>query len=171
MKKYISMFMFALLGVFALVSCDTETNESAGGTAVEKMAGLWDVQVDAVDESGNVLYEDPYDIGTINVSTFNTAANTSDEMWVQDNSFWGVKMKVAVDYAAGTFAAKENTSYNPSSSEAGNAEFLKGQVLFNQGKNIHGMPCDSICYTVKFDDDSNGLIYRVSGIRHSGFYE
>ena len=28
MKKYISMFMFALLGCFALVSCDTETMES-----------------------------------------------------------------------------------------------------------------------------------------------
>lgn len=50
MKKYISMFMFALLGCFALVSCDTETDESAGGTAVEQMAGIWDVQVDAVDE-------------------------------------------------------------------------------------------------------------------------
>lgn len=50
MKKYISMFMFALLVCFALVSCDTETDESAGGTAVEQMAGIWEVQVDAVDE-------------------------------------------------------------------------------------------------------------------------
>ncbi len=171
MKKYISMFMLALVGVFTFVSCDTETDEPAGGTAVEKMAGMWDVQVDAIDESGNVLYEDPYGLGTITVNTFNTAANTSDEMWVQDASFWGVKMKVSVDYNAATFAAKENTSYDPSNAEAGNVEFLKGQVLYNQGKNIHGMPCDSICYTVKFDDDSNGLIYRVSGIRHTGFYE
>ena len=74
MKKYISMFMFALLGCFALVSCDTETDESAGGTAVEQMAGIWDVQVDAVDENGNVLYEDPYGLGTITVNTYNTAA-------------------------------------------------------------------------------------------------
>ena len=105
MKKYISMFMFALLGCFALVSCDTETDESAGGTAVEQMAA-----------------------------------------------------------AAGS-------SYNPSNAEAGNVELLEGQVLLNQGKNLHGLPCDSICYKVKFSDDDNGLTYRVSGVRHSGFYE
>ena len=56
-------------------------------------------------------------------------------------------------------------------SEAGNVEFLKGQVLYGQGKNIHGAPVDSICYTVKFSDDDNALIYRISGKRYSGFTE
>ena len=54
MKKYISMFMVALVGMFTFVSCDPETDEKAGGTAVEKMAGHWVVTVDAVDEDGNV---------------------------------------------------------------------------------------------------------------------
>ena len=49
MKKYISMFMVALAATFTFVSCDTETDEKAGGTAVEKMAGLWEVTVDVVD--------------------------------------------------------------------------------------------------------------------------
>ena len=71
MKKYISMFMVALAATFTFVSCDTETDEKAGGTAVEKMAGLWEVTVDVVDEQGNVLGKDPLKLGTININTYN----------------------------------------------------------------------------------------------------
>ena len=168
MKKYISMFMVALAATFTFVSCDPETDEKAGGTAVEKMAGHGDVTVDVVDEQGNVLGT----VGTININTYNTAANDADKMWLEDDAFYGVKMKVNVtDYNNGKFEGTPNTSYNPSKAQAGNIEFLKGQVLYGQGKNLHGMPVDSICYTVKFDDDQNACIYRISGTRHSGFTE
>lgn len=171
MKKYISMFLVALLGMFTFGSCDPETDEKAGGTAVEKMAGRWVVTVDAVDEDGNVIDENL--LGKkIDLNTYNTAANDADKMWLDDAAFYGVKMKVNVtDYNAGKFEATPNTSYNPSDDEAGNVEFLKGQVLYGQGKNIHGAPVDSICYTVKFSDDDNALIYRISGKRYSGFTE
>ena len=172
MKKYISMFMVALVGMFTFVSCDPETDEKAGGTAVEKMAGHWVVTVDAVDENGNVIDENL--LGKkIDLNTYNTAANEADKMWLDDGGkFYNVKMKVNVtDYNNGKFEAIPNTSYNPSDDSAGNVEFLKGQVLYGQGKNLHGAPVDSICYTVKFDDDEDGLIYRVSGKRYSGFTE
>lgn len=171
MKKYISMFLVALVGAFTFVSCDPETDEKAGGTAVEKMAGRWVVTVDAVDEDGNVIDENL--LGKkIDLNTYNTAANDADKMWLDDAAFYGVKMKVNItDYKNGKFEATPNTCYNPSDDEAGNVEFLKGQVLYGQGKNIHGAPVDSICYTVKFDDDEDGLIYRVSGKRYSGFTE
>lgn len=171
MKKYISMFMVALVGMFTFVSCDPETDEKAGGTAVEKMAGRWVVTVDAVDEDGNVIDENL--LGKkIDLNTYNTAANDADKMWLDDAAFYGVKMKVNItDYKNGKFEAIPNTSYNPSDDSAGNVEFLKGQVLYGQGKNLHGAPVDSICYTVKFDDDEDGLIYRVSGKRYSGFTE
>lgn len=171
MKKYISMFLVALLGMFTFGSCDPETDEKAGGTAVEKMAGRWVVTVDAVDEDGNVIDENL--LGKkIDLNTYNTAANDADKMWLDDAAFYGVKMKVNItDYKNGKFEATPNTCYNPSDDEAGNVEFLKGQVLYGQGKNIHGVPVDSICYTVKFSDDEDGLIYRVSGKRYSGFTE
>lgn len=171
MKKYILMFLVALLGMFTFGSCEPETDEKAGGTAVEKMAGRWVVTVDAVDEDGNVIDENL--LGKkIDLNTYNTAANDADKMWLDDAAFYGVKMKVNVtDYNAGKFEATPNTSYNPSDDEAGNVEFLKGQVLYGQGKNIHGAPVDSICYTVKFSDDDNALIYRISGKRYSGFTE
>ena len=172
MKKYISMFMVALVGMFTFVSCDPETDEKAGGTAVEKMAGHWVVTVDAVDEDGNVTDENL--LGKkIDLNTYNTAANEADKMWLDDGgNFYNVKMKVNVtDYKNGKFEAIPNTSYNPTDDTAGNVEFLKGQVLYGQGKNLHGAPVDSVCYTVKFDDDEDGLIYRVSGKRYSGFTE
>lgn len=171
MKKYISMFLVALLGMFTFGSCDPETDEKAGGTAVEKMAGRWVVTVDAVDEDGNVIDENL--LGKkIDLNTYNTAANDADKMWLDDAAFYGVKMKVNItDYKNGKFEATPNTCYNPSNDEAGNVEFLKGQVLYGQGKNIHGAPVDSICYTVKFSDDDNALIYRISGKRYSGFTE
>lgn len=172
MKKYISMFMVALVGMFTFVSCDPETDEKAGGTAVEKMAGHWVVTVDAVDEDGNVIDENL--LGKkIDLNTYNTAANEADKMWLDDGGkFYNVKMKVNVtDYKNGKFEAIPNTSYNPSDDSAGNVEFLKGQVLYGQGKNLHGAPVDSICYTVKFSDDDNALIYRISGKRYSGFTE
>lgn len=172
MKKYISMFMVALVGMFTFVSCDPETDEKAGGTAVEKMAGHWVVTVDAVDEDGNVIDENL--LGKkIDLNTYNTAANEADKMWLDDGGkFYNVKMKVNVtDYKNGKFEAIPNTSYNPADDAAGNVEFLKGQVLYGQGKNLHGAPVDSICYTVKFSDDDNALIYRISGKRYSGFTE
>lgn len=172
MKKYISMFMVALVGMFTFVSCDPETDEKAGGTAVEKMAGHWVVTIDAVDEDGNVIDENL--LGKkIDLNTYNTAANEADKMWLDDGGkFYNVKMKVNVtDYKNGKFEAIPNTSYNPADDAAGNVEFLKGQVLYGQGKNIHGAPVDSICYTVKFSDDDNALIYRISGKRYSGFTE
>ena len=46
-----------------------------------------------------------------------------------------------------------------------------GKILEEAAKNLHGMPNDSIVFNIKFSDDDNGLIYRVSGQRYTGFYE
>ena len=43
--------LFTALAFTAFVGCDTETDEEAGGTAVEKMAGTWTVTfTQSVDE-------------------------------------------------------------------------------------------------------------------------
>jgi hypothetical protein len=169
MKKYISLLMTALLFSFGFTGCDPETDEEPGGTNVEKMAGVWDVTVDAVDESGNILYEDPYGIGVIQVMTYNTAANVDNEMWLDDmQNFWAFKMKVDVNYAARTFSC---ASKDYDAAGTGTAVVTNGKVLEGQAKNLHGMPNDSIVFDIKFSDDNNGLIYRFSGQRYTGFYE
>ena len=169
MKKYISLAFMAVALSFGFVSCSVETNEEPGGTNVEKMAGRWNVQVDAVDESGNVVYEDPYGIGKITIMTFNTAANNINEMWLDDNGkFWSFKMKVDVNYRERTFSCAEQ-DYDAAGS--GTAVVTNGKIMENAAKNLHGMPNDSIVFNIKFSDDDNGLIYRLSGQRYTGFYE
>ena len=169
MKKYISLAFMAVALSFGFVSCSVETNEEPGGTNVEKMAGRWNVQVDAVDESGNVLYEDPYGLGTITIMTYNTADNGVNKMWLDDNGkFWAFKMKVDVNYIARTFSCAEQ-DYDADGS--GTAVVTDGKILEEAAKNLHGMPNDSIVFNIKFSDDDNGLIYRLSGQRYTGFKE
>ena len=169
MKKYISLLMTALLFSFGFTGCDPETDEEPGGTNVEKMAGVWDVIVDVVDENGNTGYEDPYGLGTIQVMTYNTAANNDTEMWLDDcNNFWAFKMKVDVNYAGRTFSCAANY-YD--AARSGTAVVTNGKVLEGQAVNLHGMPNDSIVFDIKFSDDDYGFIYRISGQRYTGFYE
>lgn len=169
MKKYISLMMMALVCSFGFTGCDPETDEEPGGTNVEKMAGLWDVTIDAYDDAGNLLYEDPYGMGVIQVSTFNTAANVPTEMWVSDNNnFWAFQMKVDVNYAARTFSCSEK-DYDADGT--GTGIITNGKVLEGAARNLHGMPNDSIVFDIKFSDDDYGFTYRISGQRYTGFYE
>ena len=169
MKKYISSFLFATALAFGFIACDVETDIEPGGTNVEKMAGKWEVVVDAVDDAGNVLYEDPYGMGTVIMYTYNTSANNNTEMWIDDaDSFWAFKMKVNVNYTARTFEC-ESKDYDAKGS--GKAIITDGKVLEAAAKNLHGMPNDSIVFNIVFDDDRNNLKYRISGQRYTGFYE
>ena len=170
MKKIISIILFSTLATFGLTSCDTETNEDAGGTNVEKMAGFWDVNVDAVKSDGTIS-KDPLGVGTISIMTYNTASNDLDSIFIDDsNKFYNIKFKVPVNYATKTFTC-ESKCYNPYVAGSGNAVVTEGAVLEDKGHNIHNLPCDSISFKIKFDDDNNHLTYLIHGIRHSGFTE
>ncbi|MBQ2129006.1 MAG: hypothetical protein II429_07740 [Prevotella sp.] len=172
MKKYISFFAMALALSFGFVSCDTETNEEPGGTNIEKMCGYWDVVYDAVDDAGNIVYEDPYGVGVCDLYTYNTNDNGVTQMYLDDrNTFWAYKFLVSIDYNGRTFSASE-TWYD--AGESGHAIVTDGKILEGAAKNIHGMPTDSISFYIQFDDDSDGAQYgwtkwHVHGQRHSGF--
>jgi hypothetical protein len=170
MKKYISIIFMAALVSVGFVACDVETDEDAGGTNVQDMAGFWEVKVDGVKSDGSFV-SDPYSIGTISMETYNTASNAADSMWVNDGgAFWGIKFKVPVNYAAKTFSC-ESKCYDPSNAKAGNAVITDGKILIGKGHNLHGMATDSIFFKVKFDDDDTGMTYQIAGIKHSGFSE
>lgn len=165
MKKYISLLMLA--AAFSFAACDVETDIEPGGTSVEKMAGRWTVTVDMLDANDNVLAEDIMG-ERIQMSTYNTASNTSTEMWIDDGkSFWDYKLKVDVDYAARTFTTngqKENTSYDCMVTIDG------GKVLEGAATTPSGAKADSIVFYVSFsDDDDPTLKYKVSGFRYTGF--
>ena len=88
----------------AFASCE---KDEVGGTATQALAGEWYVTVDAVDANGNTVLEDPFGMGKVLMNTYNTAANTSTEMWVNDNgNFWNFRIKVASDVNNLTFTTK-----------------------------------------------------------------
>ena len=146
MNKHI-IWLFTLL-VFVLAGCE---KDEIGNTATEALAGEWKVTVDAVDEGGNVIAEDFNGIGHILMNTYNTAANTPTEMYVDDiGHFWEYKVRVKSDVNALTFASDG------------------GKILLGAATTPHGTPADSIVYYISFSDDEPGMRYKVSGYRYTG---
>jgi hypothetical protein len=198
MKKYISFALMTIALSLGFASCDVETNEKPGGTNVQNMAGRWVVSVSQVDEKGEVVYQPDELFGIVDVDlfTFNTADNSSSEMWIDDRGkFWAFKFKMPVDYVAGTFSATA-VPYDAANQEiadaiaAGNtpkdkdgndlvaetATISDGKIMYGAGHNIHGMPTDSIAFYITFTDDAYAAKYGyakhlVTGTRYSGFYE
>lgn len=161
MKKILYL-MLASVVLFA--SC---AKDPIGNTATVDMAGEWYVTVDVVDESGEVLYEDPYGMGRVLFSTFNTAANKATEMFVADNAnFWEFQVQVKADPATMTFATEDlapNLLY-----ECG-VNISSGKITLAGATTPSGMPADAIEFLISFDDDDYGFTYKVHGYRYTGF--
>ena len=112
-----------------------------------------------------------YDGNTLTIlgKTYNTADNSMNQMWLDDNGeFWAFKMKVDVDYQARTFSCPEK-DYDADGT--GTAVVTGGKILEGAAKNLHGMPNDSIVFNIKFSDDDDNNTFRLSGQRYTGFYE
>lgn len=173
MKKV--LYLAALLFSVALTSCE---KEEIGNTATVATAGDWYVTVDAVDENGNLVYsdEDLFGMGNIHVITANTAANQATEMILTDlGSFWGFKVKVAVD--------PQNMTFQTTTSEPNNLEYdpinvtvRNGKIVKDGGVQNNGSVSDAIEFLISFSDDSyperyGYSCYKVHGIRYSGLVE
>ena len=168
MKKLI-YFAYMLVGLWMMTSCE---KDEIGATATESMAGEWYVTAEAVDESGNLVFEDVFGLGHFLLNTYNTAANVPTEMWVNDNgNFWEFSLKVNVDINAMTFqssGAVPNQSY-----EDCDVTLEGGKILPGAATTPHGTPADSIVFYVSFSDDSfpadyGYAKYKVSGYRYTG---
>lgn len=196
MKKYILILFSALLMSATFVACDVETDEEPGATNVVKMAGQWTVTFEqsvdeyeylfgysdtdpdlssmTVDQLEALEWEDLFENGKLSVFTYNTAANTADEMWfsdyaasADDYTFRQYKLKVDVDYEAGTFSCETtpNTSY-----EGCDITILGGKIMEGAATTPRGAAADSIVAYVKFSDYSYGFTYmKMAGYRYTGF--
>lgn len=94
MKKI--FYFAAFLAAATFTACE---KDSAGGTATENMAGDWYCYVDAVDENDNPIAggEDYWGEGRTHILTYNTSANGTTEMWL-DNLGIGNFAKSYADY-------------------------------------------------------------------------
>lgn len=165
MKKYI--YLFVIVFAISLQSCE---KYEPGGTAVQDMAGDWWVTYEY--ESSPGVWEDAGLGKPVTLTTYNTAANKSTEMWVNDNGkFWNFKSIVNVDYAKKTFLTTDSVSTNSASSPDEKALFTGGKVLKGAAKTPSGTKADSIVFYVAFNDDSAPTVYKVAGFRKTGFSE
>lgn len=175
MKKV--LYFAALLFCAGLTSCE---KEDIGGTETEATAGEWYVTVDPADESGNVVegLEDIFGLGRIHVLTFNSSANTPNEMIVSDQgNFWDFKVKVSTDQNTLTFQTNTSEDNNlVEEYEDINVTIADGKILPQAGRQNNGSPADSIVFYVSFSDDPYPAAYgyakyKVSGVRYSGLEE
>lgn len=162
MKKYIVLIAAAL--AFTFTGCETVTEP--GGTAVQDMAGEWWVTAEYQD--GGVWTD--AGVGHFQLSTYNTAANKSTEMWVNDHgSFWNFKSIVKVDYAAKTFLTTDSVTTNSASYPTEKVLITNGKVLKGAAKTPSKVAADSIVFSAVFNDDSGPIVYKISGFRRTGF--
>ena len=153
-----------MLLCMAFTACQ---KEEIGGTATESLAGQWYVEANMLDDDGSVI-EDPYGIGRFQILTYNTSANTPNQIWVDDSkNFWNFKVKVNGDISSLTFnaAGAENQRGDEIT-----VNITNGKILKNGGVQNNGSPADYITMDVEFSDDP-GTIYRLEGVRYSGLEE
>jgi hypothetical protein len=154
-----------LAGMLFATSCE---KDEIGGTATESMAGEWYVTADAVDDAGNVVYEDFYGYGNFMLNTYNTASNASDKLYVDDRgNFWDFKLRVNCDLNSLTFqssGAVANEAY-----EDCDVTITDGKILPKAATNPHGTAADSIVFYVTFSDDPFPEIYRYAKFKISGY--
>lgn len=160
MKKILYL-MLASVVLFA--SCAKDPIEN---TATVGMAGEWYVTVDVVDETGEVVMEDPYGLGRFIISTFNTASDKAEEMFVYDNlNFWEFQVQVKADPAAKTFATD---GMAPNLMYESNVQISAGKITYGGATTPAGKPADAIEFLLQFDDDDYGFVYKVHGYRYTG---
>ncbi|WP_353183208.1 lipid-binding protein [Parapedobacter lycopersici] len=164
MKKIIGIFI-----LLALIATSCQKEEKVGGTAVEAMAGEWYTTASRTYVDGDgVEQTDSYDA---HFFTYNTAANTATEIWLDDaESFWQFKGKVNVDLNSLTFAsdAIQNEYYDMT------FDVLNGKILKGAAKGPGSdAPTDSIYFEVKFSDDDPDITapWVISGFKKTGFLE
>jgi len=161
MKKYFALLFTSLVIVFS--SCDDDTDP--GRTAIEKMAGDWWITIDAIEPGGTI--KENIQGKPVLMYTYNTAANTPTEMWMDDaNHFWKYKVKVQVDYNNRTFTTADFVENTTSTIKL---KITQGKIIEGGTVTPSGSPADSIEYLIEFDDDKDGLVYKLHGFRRSGF--
>ncbi|MGA9326835.1 MAG: lipid-binding protein [Salegentibacter sp.] len=153
-----------LLFILALTLFVTSCNEDGyadydpGKTAVQELSGEWYVKL-LVDG------EDAYNIGYYLLSTYNTNANSADEMWIDDDGVWPMKVVTPVNVQALTFSGSDLQGADDIS-----INISDGGIIKDGAVSPSGATTDSIHMNVIFSDDPE-TEYTIAGYRRTGFLE
>lgn len=162
------IYILMLIGI--VFACETLPDPEIEYSPIYPLSGEWWVTYE-LDLGGTV--DDHFGVGHVRLLTYNTAANTPDEMWINDGAnFWDFVVKAPIT-AIGERSFGGDTLDNQS---------YESRVLVQNGRVIERPDGDSIYFEVKFDDDADWLqdppedspyhnTYIVSGRRVKGFLD
>lgn len=181
MKKI--FYVLALAAAVILASCQ---KTPIGGTQTKALAGEWYVQVDIVDENGQVVEDgEDFNEGRSLLITYNLSTEAKDVFFVDDlENFWGFKVKLPCNLEKKTFGlTPEKYSVNYYDEDC--RVFIWGGKIVEGGATTpSGKPADYIEFFVNFSDDDladyglpgisypvlyDGYSYKVHGWRYTGF--
>jgi hypothetical protein len=155
MKNLTTIITSVLLaGTLFFSSCHKD--EKIGGTAVQNLSAEWWVKIN--DGSGLTKYYP--------LSTYNTAANRPDSMWIDDSQkFYGLKAILHVDPMNNTFTSNNTYEY-----------YYGVNVTITEGKILKGaatapgskLKTDSIYFKAQYSD-SPGVTFVYSGYARTRF--
>jgi hypothetical protein len=158
--KRISIFSILIT---ALVFSSCQKKPDIEGTATQKMANEWWVQL--FDPSGALVYPSTY-YG--HIATYNTSANAG-EIWVDDQGeIWDFKVKATANLSGLTFSANQVKSVVPGYDIK--VTITDGKIIENGGHSKTGVLTDSIYMKVEFEDDP-GTVYSIRGHARTRFSE
>lgn len=177
--------IFYILSVAALALLASCAKTPIGGTATQKLAGQWYIQVDIVDEKGEVVEDgEDFNGGRSVLLTYNTAENKDNVLYVDDlEHFWAFKVQVPCNLETGTFgAADDKKTFENEAYDCG-VTLWGGKIVPGGATTPSGAKADYIEFFVNFDDDDlkaygfpgvsypefyGGYSYKVSGWRYTG---
>ena len=164
MKRIIN-YIVPVFFLVTVLSCKLEDPEIEF-TPIGKMANEWHYQLLIDDGSGNFI--DPYNGGYNPMFTTNTAANTPDSMWIDDDGSWAeIRAKVAINVSDMTFS---NSTIVTERYTDGTVLISNGKILEGAAKSFSGVTVDSIYFEAEFDWDP-GTTYILAGHQRTGFLE
>ncbi|KJD31005.1 hypothetical protein PK35_16905 [Tamlana nanhaiensis] len=144
---------FALVTTFA--SCErTESVPDASDIKIEDITGGWIVDVTRNGVSN----------GTIHISTYNTSANETTAMWLDDEEHsWGLKTKVNLNFDALTFSSTDSAElyYDVT------VTVSDGIITKNGATAPSGATVDAISFSVVFSDIPND-VWEYTGYKATG---
>ncbi|RYU91394.1 hypothetical protein EWM62_05485 [Mucilaginibacter terrigena] len=169
MKKISNIKHLLLTVLVAATFTSCQKDEVIGGTAVQNLSGeFWVKLDDGADPTGT--FDDSY----YTLSTYNTASNKPDSLWIDDNNdspsgkpFWAIKGKILANVGNLAFSGKdvENQIYD-SHFTITNGKILRNAATAPGTK----LKTDSIYFEVQFDDDPvPGTTHKVSGYARTRF--
>jgi hypothetical protein len=173
--------LIVLIAFLPLLFTGCQDDPDSGGTNVEALAGEWFVQVFLDGEEFDATYYHMY--------TYNTAANSASEIWIDADAVWPFTTKAPCntdDLSFGTISY-ENQDFSDVILDVYGLDIpdtltvIDGEILTGAATTSGGNTTDSIYININstgirdlyaaFGLDLPAGVYTIAGYRRTGFIE